>query len=223
MQRPRDARYRPSMMLPLAIGTALLAPIAALLLFAGVGREPAPPLSSAPATVPKTPADRAARAMPPAERSFIAAIDQGKAAYEAGATDAEKAAARASRAGEICRAIPNPHVFAWSGVVDAVSPEAGGAPFVSIEIAPAIRVTTRGDADDAAAAIDPYVLPALAMLQPGQAVVFSGLFLAPRPDGADCYRQASLTAGDAMTAPVFRISLYGIAPFAGASPAQGNK
>ena len=164
--------------------------------------------------------------MPPGEQSFIAAIDRGKAAYEAGTTDAEKAVARTNRASEICRAVPNPHIFAWSGVVDAVSPDAGDAPFVSIEIAPNTHLTTRSGADAGAAgssAIDPYVLPSLATLQPGQAVAFSGIFLSPRPGDADCYRQAVPTPSGAMTAPVFMISLYGIAPFKGSTPAERGK
>ncbi len=151
--------------------------------------------------------------MPPAELSFIAAIDRGRAAFQA--ADAEQAAARSARAAEICRVLPNPHVFAWSGVVDAVAPAAGGSPFVSIEIAPGLRLTTQDG--EGADAIDRHVLPALATLQPGQAVAFSGLF---RPGEADCYRQTVSTLEGAMTAPVFGLSLYGIAPFKGSVPVQ---
>lgn len=223
LPRRSTERYRPGTIVPLAIGTALLAAMAALVVFGtGVEEQAAAPLPSTPAAAANTPAGRAVRAMPPGERSFIAAIDRGRAAYDSGATDPEKATARATRAVEICQAVPNPHVFAWSGVVEAVSPDADGAPFVSIEIAPDLRLTTR-DGAAGSSAIDPYVLPSLASLQPGQAVAFSALFRAVRPDGADCYRQTAPTPGDAMTAPVFVIGLYGIAPFKGSVPAEGSK
>jgi hypothetical protein len=213
-------RYRPGRVLPLAIGTALLVPLAALAVFVTSGqKQAAPPQPAGPA---KTPADRAARAMPPGEQSFIAAIERGKAAYEAGASDTEQAAARSDRAGEICRAVPNPHIFAWSGVVDAVSLEAGDAPVVSIEIAPNTRLMT-GSGVAGSAAIDPYALPSLSTLQPGQAVAFSGIFQSSRPGDADCYRQTISTPGGAMTAPVFVIGLYGIAAFNGSAPAEPSK
>jgi len=205
-------------MLPLAIGTALLVVLAALVVFVAGGPEhAASPLPARPLGPAKTPADRAARAMPPGEQSFIAAIDRGKAAYESGATDAARAAARSDRAGEICRAVPNPHIFAWSGIVEAVSPS-----FVSIEIAPNIRLATRAGAEDSTA-IDRYVLQSLSMLEPGQAVAFSGIFLPSRPGEADCYRQAIPAPSDAMTAPVFMIGLYGIAAFKGTAPAERSK
>lgn len=159
--------------------------------------------------------------MPPGERGFIAAIERGKAGYAAGPTDTEQAAARSDRAGEICRAVPNPHIFAWSGIVDAVSPGAGGTPFVSIEIAPDIHLATQSAADPGAA-LDPSVLRSLSTLQPGQAVAISGTFLAARPGDADCYRQAVPTPSGAMTAPVFMISLWGIAPFAASAPDQSK-
>lgn len=223
LPRRSTERYRPGKIMPLAIGTALLAAMAALVVFGtGVQERAVPSLPLAPAAAANTPAGRAIRAMPPGERSFIAAIDQGRAAYEAGAADTEKAAARLTRAGEICRVVPNPHVFAWSGVVEAVSAEADSSAFVSIEIETNIRLTTR-DGAAGSSAIDPYVLPSLASLQPGQAVAFSGLFQAARPGGADCYRQTAPTPGDAMTAPVFVIGLYGIAPFKGSVPAEGSK
>jgi hypothetical protein len=211
-------RYRPGRMLPLAIGTALLVVLAALVVFvAGGPEQAASPVPARPLGPAKTPADRAARAMPPGEQSFIAAIDRGRAAYQAGATEAERAAARSDRAGEICRAVPNPHVFAWSGVVEAVSPS-----FVSIEIAPNIRLATRAGAE-APPAIDPYVLQSLSTLEPGQAVAFSGIFLPSRPGEADCYQQAMPAPSDAMTAPVFIIGLYGIAAFKASAPAERSK
>ena len=141
-------------------------------------------------------------------------------------TDTERAAARSDRASEICRAVPNPHVFAWSGVVNAVSPNAAGTPFVSIEIAPDIRLATQSVADvgaEGSTALDPSVLRSLSTLQPGQAVAFSGTFLPSRPDDADCYRQAVPTPSGAMTAPVFMISLWGIAPFAASAPADRSR
>jgi hypothetical protein len=220
-------RYRPDRAMPLAIGTALLAAVAAFVVFGGSGqKQAAPPLPSGQATAAKTPADRAARAMPPGERSFIAAIARGRAAYEAGPTDTEKAAARSDRAGEICRAVLNPHVWAWSGVVDAVSPNAGGRPFVSIEIAPDIRLATQNAADagaEGSTALDPSVLRSLSTLQPGQPVAFEGSFLPSRPDNADCYRQAIPTPSGAMTAPVFVISLWSITPFPPSAPAERSK
>jgi len=212
------------MALPLAIGTALLAVIAAIILFGSSGGKHAPPPEpSRPMAAANTPAGRAERAMPPAEQSFIAAIEQGKAAYEAGPGDAEKAAARATRAGALCQAVPNPHFFAWSGVVAAVSADAAGPPFVSIEIAPKTRLTTQDDTAAGAGTIDPDVLPALSTLQPGQAVAFTGIFRPARPGDADCYRQAMPTPDEAMAAPVFVIGLYSIAPFKGPAPAERSK
>ena len=220
-------QYRPNRTMPLAIGTALLAAMAAFVVFGGSSRKPAaPPLPSGQAAAAKTPADRAARAMPPGERSFIAAIELGRAAYEASPTDTEKAAARSDRAGEICRAVPNPHVWAWSGIIDAASSTAGGRPFVSIEIAPDIRLATQSAADagaEGSIALDPSVLRDLSTLQPGQAVAFSGSFLPSRPGDADCYRQAIPTPSGAMTAPVFMISLWGINPFPASAPAERSK
>jgi hypothetical protein len=215
----RPAPYRTGRRARLAVGASVLFATAVIIGLGSFGRKAAvQDTRPAPAA---TPIDRAAQLMPPAERGFIAAILRGRAAYEASATEAEKAAARPARGRDICRAVPDRHVFAWTGTVDALSAKSDGKTLVSIELAPDIRLTTWNDeaAGWAPAVPDPALSLSLRALHPHQAVAFSGTFLPSPAAAADCYGESSTTLGGSMTRPAFLFALFGVAPIPVRDPA----
>jgi hypothetical protein len=173
----------------------------------------APTLVPEPLASPPSPATEGAPAprsdhplMPAAELSLAASVERYAAAYDAAQNDMAKGALRPQRARSICAAVPF-QVSGWIGKISVLSSNNDGKGVLGIRLSSRLSVeTNNNDLSDSLSDL-PTLIPvgsavheSAMALSGGQAVVFSGRFVA---DPSDCFKELSLTVEGAMSDPEF--------------------
>ena len=156
------------------------------------------------------------RGMPADERALIAAAEKGRAAFETGANEMAKGAARPARARDICATFASSlRAVNWIGKVASLSSNGEGKGVLAVEISPGVHIKTFNNSFSDMSSntlIQPGTgLHAKAVaLSPGQQVVFSGTFFRSE---TDCINEVSLTIRGSMEIkPEAREAVDGLAP-----------
>src|SRR4051794_25764564 len=84
---------------------------------------PAPDSRSDPVQAPRL---ALAGEVPDDQKALLAAVERGRATYQAGENDMAKGAARPARAREMCLALTRPSVTNWLGKVATLSSNSDG-------------------------------------------------------------------------------------------------
>lgn len=154
--------------------------------------------------------------LPPEERGFIFAIDNGANAYNAGSNDMAKGASRPARAHAICAAKRSSSVHDWIGTVDDLSSTSDGKGVLIVRISDnATLSTTNNGLSESLSTLKTLIDPASSVfttasnLKKGDHVRFSGYF---ERSNTDCFTETSLTQEGSMTDPEFLFQFTAISP-----------
>jgi hypothetical protein len=154
-----------------------------------------------------------AAAMPPDERAFIAAVEDARDAYKAGANDLAKGAARPWRARKVCAALGgSPSIRGWIGNIYKLSTNSEGKGVVEFEIAKDTFLKTWNNAlsdTGSGTLIEPgSALYSQALgLKENMPVRFWGTFIA---SDADCAQESSISISGSMTEPAYIVKFSSI-------------
>ena len=157
------------------------------------------------------------RGMPADERALIAAAEKGRAAFETGANEMAKGAARPARARDICATFASSlRAVNWIGKVASLSSNGEGKGVLAVEISPGVHIKTFNNSFSDMSSntlIQPGTgLHAKAVaLSPGQQVVFSGTFFRSE---TDCINEVSLTIRASTEKPEFILRFSDVEPAA---------
>ena len=152
--------------------------------------------------------------MPPSQTSFVQAVRQGQAAYQAGANEMAKGAARPARARDICSAFQSGRADRWVGTVYGLSSNNDGKGVLTIHLGDDIYVKTWNNSlsdTGSNTLIEPssQLFASANSLSKGQPVVFSGSLFR---DKTDCFRESSMTLSGSLQEPEFIMKFTDIAP-----------
>ncbi|PTE15968.1 hypothetical protein [Pseudogemmobacter blasticus] len=157
-----------------------------------------------------------AQELPPQQAAFRDAIVTAREAFESAANDLAKGGTRPKRGKAICEAVPSRAVKDWIGTVYELTTNGDGWGVFSVEMEGDIWLSTWNNAFSDAGSntlIDPSseLFAALAELQEGQQVVFSGSFFKDPTDG-DCFDEKSLSLSGSMDQPEFVFDFSAVRP-----------
>ena len=135
--------------------------------------------------------------MPAVEAQFIAILDAGAHRFAAGANDMAKGAARPARGRAVCALFKYASGADWVGTVSKLSSNSDGKGVLVVRISPIASLKTwNNELSDSGdhTLIDPTsaLFQEASALKEGQAVVFSGHFVASQ---TDCVREIQPYAG----------------------------
>lgn len=158
----------------------------------------------------------AAQDLPTNQVALQAAVASAREAYEAASNDLAKGGVRPARGKAICAAVPKPEVEDWIGTVYDLTTNGDGWGVLSVEIEGEIWLSTWNNSLSdigADSLINPSsdLFGALAQLQEGQKVKFSGKFLSDSAKG-DCYSEKSMTMDGSISEPEFVFIFSKVAP-----------
>jgi hypothetical protein len=188
-----------------AIGVAVCALVVVVALtkdFSGSGSSPTPLI-----TLDSLPAD---------QQDFVRAVNTGRNAYQSGANDMAKGAARAERKRLIDRALRAYTISGWIGRVQTLSSNGDGNGVLALRVGPDMYVKTWSNAlSDISdrTLLDPSsnVFRVASKMKSGDIVRFSGEFFR---NEVDTVRESSVSISGSMTKPefIFRFSTIEAAP-----------
>jgi hypothetical protein len=152
--------------------------------------------------------------MPANEQAFIKAVLAGAEAYREAKDDAQKGAARAARAKQLCDIAQVSDVSRWIASIKQFSSDADGKGAVTLQITQDVYVKTWADAsadaqDKTLIAADDPLLAKLPTLKERKWMRFSGEFA---KSDADCLKEAGATIEASMTTPEFIFKFRDAAP-----------
>ena len=165
-------------------------------------------------------ADDASVKIPPDQRAFNSAVEYYRDAYNAASNELAQGAQRPKRGKAICAALRKRKAVNWTGFVTELSSNGDGYGVLTIKTGNKITVGTTNNAFSDIGAdtlIKPGpVLDQAMALSEGQAVRFSGTFVA---DQVDCVSEMSVTLSGSMDEPAYLIRFSKIEPI-GEPPAK---
>jgi len=152
----------------------------------------------------------------PDEAQFITINNSYREAYNAGAHEMAKGAARPVRGRKLCEMFRSGlRVKDWSGTVEKLSSNGDGKGVLSISLAHGISVKTWNNSfsdtgDHTLLEPGSDIYSKAVALQKGQSVPFSGSFI--HDAGVDCLRESSMTMDGSMTKPEYVFLFTDIVP-----------
>lgn len=145
-----------------------------------------------------------------AERELVSIVNRYANIYRSAQNDMLKGASRPARGKEVCALIPRLKVTDWTGEIHNLSSNNDGKGVITIRIGDNVYLQTWNNAVSDMGdhtLIDPEsgLFQTVSQLAKGRKIRFSGEFVR---SGVDCFKEASLTVGGAMTEPeyIFRFS-----------------
>jgi hypothetical protein len=178
-------------------------------------RPPAPPAATTAARIEAPPQAAIPSAVAAVDQSlFVAAVDKWRSAFEAGANDMAKGAARPARARDLCNIVRNRSIIGWIGTVTTLSSNNDGKGVLAMKIGRDIELKTWNNSfsdlgDRTLLEPGTGIFQRATVLRKGQRVAVSGAFIA---SDTDCVRETSLTITGSMTEPEFLLRFTDIAP-----------
>ena len=144
------------------------------------------------------------------ERAFIAAVEHGKAEYEAADNDMMKGGARGRRKVAICNALTGTSISRWSGVISDLGSNSEGKGTLTVDLGNGIQLATfnNGLSDglkDSHTLIDSStpLFASVAHLKKGDAIQLSGELFS---DDTDCVEELSaFSLQESMATPKFLV------------------
>lgn len=167
-------------------------------------------------------ANSADLSVPADEAKFIAAVTSARDAYHAAANEMAQGGTRAARRAAICQALANaPAATGWIGTIQSLSSNTEGKGVLTISLAPDVSVGTWNNelsdiGDDTLLASNSPVFVAASAMKEGDAVRFSGSFIA---SDVDCTKEQSLTLQGSMEEPAFVFKFASVASPSSSAPA----
>lgn len=142
---------------------------------------------------------------PADQRDFVAAVEKGRDGYKDTENEIKQRQLQTERDEAVCAAVPERSVSDWVGTIAEVDTSGSGRGILEVEIAEDTRLATWGNSfsdysDDTLIDKDSPIYSALAELEVGDTVVFSGTFF---DDDDTCLSEQSVTLNGQMSSPTF--------------------
>lgn len=159
-------------------------------------------------------ADDASVKIPTDQRAFNSAVEHFREAYDKASNDLAKGAQRPKRGKAICATLRKRKAVNWTGFVTELTSNGDGYGVLTVKTGDKITVGTANNAlsdigSDTLIKPESPVLDQAAGLAVGQAVRFSGTFIA---DKVDCAKEMSVTLSGSMDEPAYLFRFSKVEP-----------